>query len=43
MLAMREYPDVSINEALDLLIDTNSLSGMEILLLEAGTEVVIYI
>jgi hypothetical protein len=43
MLAIREYPGVAIDDAFDLLIKANSLSNIEILLLDAGREVVVYI
>lgn len=43
VLAIREYPNVEIEPAMDLLIRANALTGDEILLLEPGREIVIYI
>jgi hypothetical protein len=42
MLAIREYPGTAISDAYDLLIQANSLTGIEILLLDAGREVIVY-
>lgn len=43
MIAISEYGDMSIDDAFDLFIKANSLSGIELLLLEAGREVVVYV
>lgn len=43
VLAIKEYPGVDIERAYDLLIRANSLTGDEILLLEYGREIVVYI
>jgi hypothetical protein len=43
MLAVREYSGVDIDDAFNLLIRANSLTDVEILMLEIGREVVVYI
>lgn len=43
VIAIQEYGDVAPEVALDLLVRANSLSGFDIFLLPAGSEVVVYV